>query len=220
MNISIVSEMDSRVLIYPLMQILSRFGSVSVVSNNRSMRRLIDGDTSGEFAGIQFDLDEGDTYPEADYNILDNLGMDTADVIIGVVGAAISEQFAYDLEVIIDNPNTHILKFGKPVPVPANKGGKKKVEEEPIPELATQLSMEEKLIRALTGRKSKWIPILGIEDVESMESLHQWPKYNQALAGEVYRIFGKNLCVDEHVFMKEVAKPYENCINIDPLYIR
>lgn len=220
MNISIVSEMDSRVLIYPLMQILSRFGSVTVISSNRSMRRLIDGDTAGEFAGIQFDLDDEVSPADTDYVILDNQGMDTADLIIGVVGAAISEQFAYDLEVIIDNPNTHILKFGKPVPAPANKGGKKKEETEAIPELATQLSMEEKLIKVLTGRKSKWIPILGIEDVENMESLHQWPKYNQALAGEIFRIFGKSLCVDEHVFMKEVAKPYESSITIDPLYIR
>ena len=216
MNISIVSEMDSRAAIYPLMQILSHFGSVAVVSPQRSMRRLIDGNTAGEFAGIQFDLDDNPEVPTADFMIFDNQGMDSADVIIAVVGAAISEQFAYDLEVVINNPITHVIKFGKPLPA---KNEKKKKSDE-IPDLATELTMEENLIRVLTSRKSKWVPIIGIEDVENLESLHKWPRVNQALASEVFRILSTKLCADEHVFMKEVMKPNEDSIDINPLYIR
>lgn len=224
MKISVISEMDSRVVIYPMMQILSKFGKVSVVSPKRSMRRLIDGDTHGEFCGIMFDL-EGNVDEEietADYVIYDGTAADEADLIIATVGAAISEQYAYDLEVLVTNPIVHILKFGKALPAPKNnvKKDKKAVEEEVIPELSTQLSMEERLIKALSDRKSKWIPIIGIEEVENLEALHKWPKTNQVLASELFRIIGKALAADEHVFMKEVQRPNENSIDINPLYIR
>lgn len=224
MKISVISEMDSRALIYPMMQILSKFGKVSVISPKRSMRRLIDGDTVGEFCGISFDLDGSadEEVLSADYIINDGGGSDEADLIVAVVGAAISEQYAYDLEVLVANPITHILKFGKPLPAPKNapKKDKKAAADEVIPELSTQLSMEERLVKTLTDRKSKWIPIIGIEEMENLEALHKWPKTNVALAGELFRIIGKSLSADEHVFMKEVQRPNEDSIDINPLYIR
>lgn len=222
MKICIVSEMDSRIIIYPMMQILSKFGKVAVVSPKRSMRRLLDGDTVGEFCGIAFDLDRDEEHeiPEADYVIVDGAHTEDADLIIGVVGAAISENFAYDLEVLIENPTMHVLKFGKPLPAPKNAPKKKKSPEEEVPEYSTQLSMEEKLVKLLTERKSKWIPLISIEDVEMLEAIHKWPKINTVLASELFRIIGNKLAADEHVFMKEASRQNEDSIDINPLYIR
>ena len=218
MNIAIISEMDSRNFIYPAMQILSHFGKVGIVTSRRSMRRLIEGDNVGTFCGIEIDTDGDEaSVPEADYVLYDNTGVDKADLIIAVVGSAISEQFAYDLEVVIQNPITHVLKFGKPVP---QKGApaKKKPEEE-TPEFATELSMEEQLIKVLTSKKSKWLPIITMDELEALESLHKWPKLNMPLAQELFRIIGTALCPDEHMFMKEVQTPNESSIDINPLYV-
>ena len=219
MNIAIISEMDSRNMIYPAMQILSHFGKVGVVSTRRSLRRLIDGDNVGTFCGIEIDTDDDpSSVPEADYVLYDNTGVDKADLIIAVVGAAISEQFAYDLELIIQNPAAHVLKFGKPVPQKNAPKEKKKPGEE-TPEFATQLTMEEQLIRVLTSKKSKWLPIITTDELENLEALHKWPKLNMPLAQELFRIIGTQLCPDEHMFMKEVQTPNENSIDINPLYI-
>lgn len=220
MIISVISEMDSRNFVYPAMQILSHFGKVGVVTGRKSIRRLIDGNNVGTFAGIEIDTDGDDaTMPEVDYLICDNYMIDKADLVIALVGPAISEQFAYDLEVVINNEKTHVLKFGKPIQQANSKGKGKGEQKEEIPEFATQLSMEEQLVRVLTSKKSKWLPLISMDEQELFESTHKWPKLNTMLAQELYRIIGTTLCPDEHLFMKEVQVPNENSIDINPLYV-
>lgn len=222
MKIGITSEMDSRVCIYPLIQILSHFGKVAVHSKNRTFSRLIDGGTNGDFCGIRFILDGHedavDKDTPVDFDIYDGRIPDDSELILAVIGCAISEDFAYDLQMLVENPALHVLKFGKPVQNPSAKKQAKKGAEE-TPELARTLTPEQQLIELLTNKKSKWLKILSIEEVENLEALHKWFKCDQQFANEVYRIMGQSLCADQHIYMKEVQKPNEDCVDINPLYV-
>ena len=58
MVIAIKSEMDSRVVLYPLMKACSIYGSVLVMTSNRYVRRVIDDQEYSTFKNIAVLVDE------------------------------------------------------------------------------------------------------------------------------------------------------------------
>lgn len=127
MVISVMSECDSRTFVYPFLKCLNSFGSVALFTSNKLASRLIEGDIIGGFQNIrvvmveQGDLEaayalDGYTPDKYDFTILDNLGVNGADIIVALVTNRLSDDYLNDLTFIIDEPNCYVVKLGKPAP--------------------------------------------------------------------------------------------------------
>ena len=124
MNIAIKSEMDSRILLYPLLKCLYPYGTIGVFTGNQSIGRLIDNDSEGGFKNISIVMVSDNDLQEAlerdqvydgkyDFFIYDNVGCTDFDYMLVPIGNFLSDALATDLEYIIDEKNVHIIKFGK-----------------------------------------------------------------------------------------------------------
>lgn len=137
MNISIRSEADSRILLYPLIRSLYNFGTICVITNNVNMRRLIDVDSmEGGFRNVRVivqpdgDLEEAmnsdDMYRDKyDFTIFDNMGATDYDVECVIITSRVSESYLQDIVWIIGEEGTHVFRFGAGAPAP-KKDVKKK----------------------------------------------------------------------------------------------
>lgn len=158
MNISIRSEADSRILVYPLIRALYNYGSICVITNNVYLNRLIDIDTmEGGFRNVRVivqpdgDIEEAhkqdDWYDNMyDFVIYDNMGFPDFDIECVIITSRVSESYLQDIVWIISEPGTKIFRFGQgvgnkskkePSKKPAKKSGKngEETEESTSPEL-------------------------------------------------------------------------------------
>ena len=166
MTIAIKSEIDSRVVVYPLIKCLYNYGTIAVFTTNMFMARLIENELEGGFKNIVIgiapdgdleSLKENDGYFDGKYDflILDNIGAVDYDILIAAVTNRITEQYIDDLTYVIEDDKTRIMKFGKPAPAlkqekpskdknakanpkKGKKGEEEEVEEAPIPEEETE----------------------------------------------------------------------------------
>ena len=127
MIIAIKSEMDSRVVLYPLMKACDVYGSVLVLTNNRFVRRVIDDDEFGTFKNITIVVDEegssDDIYAyygilpnDYDYIIVDNMGISEYDRCLCLFGQKQSLAFMADKDTMEHSENVDnivFLEFGK-----------------------------------------------------------------------------------------------------------
>ena len=143
MNISIRSEADSRILLYPLIRSLYNFGTICVITNNVNMRRLIDTDTmEGGFRNVRVivqpdgDLEEAlaeeDMYRDKyDFTIYDNMGATDYDVELIIITSRVSESYLQDIVWIIGEEGTHVFRFGAGAPAHKKDAKKKEVKKKP-----------------------------------------------------------------------------------------
>ena len=143
MNISIRSEADSRILIYPLIRALYNFGTICVITSNVNMKRLIDVDTmEGGFRNIRVivqpdgDLEEAinsdDMYQgKYDFTIYDNMGATDYDMELIIITSRVSESYLQDIVWIIGEEGTHVFRFGAGAPAPKDKNKKGKESKKP-----------------------------------------------------------------------------------------
>ena len=163
MKISIRSEADSRVLVYPLIRSLYNFGTICVITNNVYMNRLLDHDTlEGGFRNVRvivtpdndFEtaLQEDDYYEgKYDFMIYDNLGIDDFDVECIIITSRVSESYLQDIVWLVGEDNTVVFRFGegykdknkKKEKNPNDKKKKKKRGEEDTEEPETEQNTEE-----------------------------------------------------------------------------
>lgn len=233
MKISIKSEADSRMLVYPLLKVLKDYGTVCLFTGAPWADRLIDDELNGGFRNIrvihvydgdlQFAMEQdGTTDTKYDFIIFDNVGAQQYDVLFGIITNFITYDYISDLTNIIDEPATHIIKFGTPGKKPAEKKGSKKqevdVEAEQLEETkkwATELSAEDLFIEALTDRKTKWCKMPAMEDIESLESKHIFYVPSDDVLKEIYRIIPQAFNVEERNFIKGGRSKDEGSININ-----
>ena len=101
MYIAIRSEVDSRVLVYPLMKALWEYGSILLVSSNKQYRRLIEETDTMTFRNITVLVDENGSADEIidanfvskvdyDFVIFDNVSCVDYDVCLVPLGVAFS----------------------------------------------------------------------------------------------------------------------------------
>ena len=102
MEIAIKSETDSRVLIYPMIKVLSLYGTVAVYTSNKYFTRLIENELEGGFKNIRIvinpegDLEaikESDQFNKTKYDfiIYDNVGATDYDMLICMLTNRLSE---------------------------------------------------------------------------------------------------------------------------------
>lgn len=122
MYIVVKSEMDSRQVVYPLMRCLKNFGSILVISNNRTLSRLIESPAEGGFRNIMVLVDSADSADEVcenygitaddyDFIIVDNLGSSECDACILLAGTYVSPEFDDEIEMILNDENGHAVLF-------------------------------------------------------------------------------------------------------------
>lgn len=125
---NIISEMDSRVTLYPLMRCLLSLGDTLVITRNPLVKRLIDNDVEGTFRNFHIIVDDSGASDElvTDYGIdindyayviYDNSSViDTSAYTLVPIGPYVSEEFYDELERLNDEDGTLlILRYGQPV---------------------------------------------------------------------------------------------------------
>ncbi len=229
MIISIISEMDTRTVIYALMQTLHRYGRVCVISSNKYLSRLIDGTFEDDFCGIHVvvvNSDEDissfdfDTY---DYTIVDGVVVQGADRIIAVVGHKVSLTFGYELEAVVGNDNFHLIKCGmKPKTAPVKKSKDKTTEAEVDDhenDWAKDISTQQKLSDLFMSKKSEWIPFMSLTEMENLEGEHKWSLINKVAYKRFYEIIGASLGIDEYTYLKGGGMKDEDGDSVDSISV-
>ena len=137
MNISIRSEADSRILVYPLIRALYNYGTICVITNNVYMKRLIDVDTmEGGFRNVrvivQPDGDLEDALEQEEmfkdkysFVIYDNMGATDYDIECIIITSRVSESYLQDIVWIIGEEGTNVFRFGPGAPAPKKEREKK-----------------------------------------------------------------------------------------------
>lgn len=226
MYIAIKSEIDSRVLLYPLMRALRSYGSVLVITSNKQLNRLIDDEAEGGFRNIRIIIEESgatdDVFEEYgivsgdyDFVILDNIGVTDYDVYLLPLGERHSESFDEDVKMLLseDDGKVKIIQFGKPPKAePAKRKDKKEketVSEEYNPADKFNISIEEQK-KAEEQKKLVCVPFPSYQDIENVEANHRFYEINQNLVTALYTIFKDVLLVEKIQFQKEVRKKDES----------
>jgi len=221
MIISIVSEMDTRTVLYSLMQVIHRYGRVCVISTNKYLSRLIDGTFEDDFCGIHIiiakteeDISNFD-FGAYDYVIVDGVVIKNADKIIAVVGHKVSLNFGYELEALVDHEDFNLLKCGdRPKAVTTKKNSKTTNSSDDNDnhenDWAKDVSAQEKLSELFSVKKSEWIPFMSSADFEMLEGEHKWSTINKTMYSRIYDIIGANLGIDKYTYMKGGSIKDEN----------
>jgi len=226
MYISIRSEMDSRVFLYPLMRALYNYGSMLVLSNNKTLNRLIEDTVDSGFRGITVIVDDSESADEIcgaydirqgdyDFVILDNLGASDYDVCFILVGAKVSPEFDEEIELLLeDTSNTScVLQFGKSnAPVKKAQAPKEEKKERRPEDKFNEMAGDVKVERP----KPVNVPFPNFQDIEILEAEHRFSEVNQAIAGAIYSTLESTLAVDRSRFMKEVRRRDESSGYLKP----
>lgn len=222
MRIMIKSEMDSRILLYPLMRSLFNHGTILVITTNKYLTRLIDGELEGGFRNIRIIVDDdgavdsiyeeyGIAPGDFDFEILDNVGAVDYDILLVPVSNRISEEFVGDVEPALELPNTSIIHFGKKQKPEKKKPEKKSketvgaVQEEYDPASKWKRKTEDEIIVEKLSGNGIWSPFPSYQDIEQLESTHVFYTVERTLAQQIYKVLANYINVDERLFTKEVS---------------
>lgn len=241
MQIAVKSEIDSRVLVYPMIKALSLYGTVCVFTNNKNFTRLIENELEGGFKNISINVSL-DADLEAmkqsveffsdkfDFTIYDNVGAVDYDILIVPISNRLSASFIEDLVYVAADPKTHIMKFGNPASgsssqkstlqnKSSNKGNSTEVDMD-FNKWNKEKSDKEILQEMLQNRNAKWCKFPTWDAIEEMESRRKMISPDDGLIKELYRILGSYLNVDERQFTKGARVKDESGSDIDGTDVR
>lgn len=238
MNITVISECDSRLFIYPLIRCLHAYGRVAVFTSNLFFSRLIENEYEGGFKNVRIvvvpdgDLAQAQQDDELvegkyDYIIYDNVGNINTDIGIAVVTNRISEHFIGDLLYFITENNSFIFKMGKAAPAPKKeKASKKQTASDKKSEAAKKaekagIKAEEVVMGDVeqedTGDFNKWVVDKTEEDIlqEKLADKNiKWIKFTTTEAIEDMEARHLFVPVDDS-FAKEIHKIFKNTLCTD-----
>lgn len=127
MLIAIRSEVDSRILLYPLMRTLWNYGSILVITSNEQLFRLIDDRELNGFRNStiivepdgaidEITVNYGIAREDYDFIIMDNTAFTEYDLLFLLLGTKSSESFAEDVELLTvddeDHQRVFLLQYG------------------------------------------------------------------------------------------------------------
>ena len=231
MVIAIKSEVDSRVILYPLLRALWNHGSICVITSNKQVARLVDEDT-GTFRDVTIYVDTSgatdDVMDEYDitedsyqFIVLDNMGMSEFDKCLVPVGMAQSETFDTELQEMLcseEYAKIHIIQYGTP-----SRDSKtleaKKVRDKELTKASEEYNPADKFKdvdeeRAKIVNKVYKTKFPTYEEIERVEALHVLPIIDPQMVPAFHEILKDVLGVDSNQFRKEVSKKDEYCSNL------
>lgn len=230
MYISIKSEVDSRVVLYPLIRALWNYGSMLVVSSNKCVRRLIEDPVNLTCRNVTVIVDEegaaDDIYsaynidPDVyDFIIQDNLGTVNYDICIVPLGNKHAPEFDEDIELLVNGADTrkiHLIQFGTPV----KKESKSKSKDKTKTKAKAKSKKDSQATDGEYRPEEKWEALSeGEADgknpvhkakfptydfIEVVEAEHKFPQVGQDLIAAFYSIFKDVVNVNVTQFRKEV----------------
>lgn len=227
MRIMIKSELDSRPLLYPLMRSLFNHGSILVITTNKYLTRLIDGELEGGFRNVRIIVDSdgavddirqeyGIAPGDFDFEILDNVGAVDYDLLMVPISNHISDTFRYEIEPLLDLDTTAVIRFGQKSKSSGSKAPSKRskpTEEEqanynPLSKWRRK-SEEDIIIEKLSG-DGQWATFPTFQDIETLESTYIFYPVERNLAMILHKVLGPYLNIDERFFVKEVTSKDES----------
>lgn len=231
MIIAIKSEIDSRVMLYPLMHALDLYGKILVVTENKYVRRLIDDQEFSTYRNTTIIIDETgatdtafETYgvdkSEYDFIILDNMGVTEYDRCIWLFGSKQSEHFMEDkeyLEKYEDVNNITFVQFGKVAKLTGmketdgkklNKPASKKKDSSEVPD---GYDPAEKFKDKVVTEKLKSVAVHNLdfptfEDIEKVEGTKQFYNLSEKMIECIYSIVKPYVNVAANDFRKGVKQ--------------
>lgn len=230
MYIAIRSEVDSRVLVYPLIKSLWEYGSVLLVSSNKQIRRLVEDEDTMTMRNITILVDEvasadeilggyGIKNEDYDFVILDNVGAVDYDVYFIPLGALHSPEFDETVNMMLTSEEAdkvYLFQFGKQVKKPVTKEKKpargktatareaESFEGYEAPEVDNERQPKRKDIGKPANCK---FPTY--ENMEMVEAEHKFYNPDEGMVAAFYQIFKDRLAVDSNQFRKEATKKDE-----------
>lgn len=229
MIVAVRSEMDSRPFLYSMLRVLSTIGKVCLVSSNPIINRLIDDESDSGFRNITVYVDSdgavdsvyedyGIKVEDFDFIILDNMGAIEYDVLIVPIGEVVTDNFQEEIDLLKTDVNVRFVQYGKPQKKQAtketktsksrlnrnkDKGNKEPVEsdeaDDPTSKFRTEIDIDEEYNvseRFYNCTFPTW------QDIENLESRHQFFKLDQKVIDAIYDIFKRQLNVDKRQFDK------------------
>lgn len=233
-SIAIKSEIDSRSLLYPLMRCLKPLGNILIITSNKQVSRLIDGDFDGHFRNFHILIDiEGATddalenagisVDQYSYVVYDNVGIIGQDKLIIPIGPIISEAFEEEMMYLGEDKNTHIMRFGRPAKKPripkskeqkeleaqSRKSGSrnKELSEDEISDAGSFKFKPKKEDITAKLRKLPNLQFPKLEDFEMFESDKKFFKIDANFIKFFYTIFQTKIGIKEPNFVREVNRP-------------
>lgn len=228
MYISIKSEIDSRVVLYPLIKAIWNYGSIAIISSNRQLRRLIDSDAAQGFRNVTVIIDEDgatdDIYTQHgiakgdyDFVILDNMGVVDYDACIVALGSRHSEEFDEDVKFMLEEDaekKLWIIQFGRPVGnnkhVTERRSQKSRSSEkdyDPAKKFHDKVKDDKVNQDKLRIVNSKFP---SYENIELVEGERKLPEVDHSMIHVFYEILKPVLNVSENHFRKEARKKDES----------
>lgn len=238
MVIAIRSEVDSRVMIYPLLKCLYNYGTIGVYTTNPMFSRLIENELEGGFKNINImvsldaDLEgvkEADEYYKNKYDflILDNIGAIDYDIMFAVVTNRLTEQYVNDMVYVVADDKTRLIKFGSPAPMSKDAQKKGKQEAEEVQENDDDFNKwhheqtDEDILRDLLAKNdAKWLKFPTFEQIEAMEGRHYMMIPGDDYIREIYKHIKDWINVDERNFTKGVKIKDESSSDISGTDVR
>ena len=233
MYISVKSEVDSRILVYPLMRALWSYGSILLITNNKQCRRLIDDLDTNTCRNMTILVDEVSSADEVleaygvaadDYNfvILDNMPSIEYDVCLVALGALHSPEFDEMVKDLLEGDEAdkvYIFQYGKSLKKDstksrntmdsANKSGGRGKEVSSFDDyVEAEVRAEKKNKRTDVG-KPMLCKFPSYEDIECVEGEHRFYMLDEGIVKAFYTVFKQALVVYAQQFRKEVTKKDE-----------
>lgn len=228
LSISIKSEIDSRVVLYPMMRCIQPLGSCLIITSNKQVTRLIDLEEEGDFRNfhILYDpmgatddlLDQAQLDPyDFNYVIYDNVGVIEQDKLIIPLGPIVSEEFEQEMLILGEDRNTHILRFGKSVSkkntsdkkdksVKNNKLEKDDLSDEDVANAARNKFIAKKEDVHVKLKKLPNLMFPKFEDIELLESNKQFFNIDRNFIKFFYTVFQEFIGIKEPNYVREVTK--------------
>lgn len=241
MYIAVKSEMDSRVLVYPLMRALKSYGSILVISSNNQLRRLIDDPAYQTFRNMTILINEAGAVDEVysdwgiapgdyDFVILDNMGCLDYDVCFILQGSKSSQEFLDDLEILRESSDIEkivCVQFGakakpekKERPPRQDRNAKTEPAEitqeeyDPAAKFRKKAKLDEKNVAQFKEYTGKFPTF---DQIEKLEGEHIFYPVDSGMVQMFYKTFEKEIGSDYNQFRKEVAKRDEGGCDIKPV---
>lgn len=230
-SIAIKSEIDSRSILYPMMRCLRPLGNILVITSNKQVARLIDGDFDGHFRNFHILVDTdggtdetlanaGVNVDEYSYVVYDNVGVVEQDKLIIPIGPIVSEAFEAEMMYLGEDRNTHILRYGRAIKkatppktkeqkqaeAEARKAGKPEMSDDEISEAARKKFQPKKEDITAKLRKLPNLQFPKLEDFELFESNKQFFDIDRNFIKFFFTIFQTNIGIKEPNFVREVTR--------------
>lgn len=226
MKIAIKSEVDSRILLYPLIRAIWSHGSVLVMTSNRQVQRLIDDVDASTFRDVTIIVDAdatadsiADTYniAEGDYDFVieDNIGTADFDICFVPLGKKQSPEFDESVQLLLKDEGPEkvvLIQFGNPSTGTKQQKAQSKprvekgAQKDPAAEEYDPTARVKELVgeQRIVASKVFKTKFPSYEEIETVEAEHRFGAIDTNLITAFHSVLKDEISMDLVQYRKEV----------------